>query len=85
MARKRRHHSMMKMAGHEMPNDGRGLMHENFSEPCGLPMGAHVKTVDVSKRAQTYSGRPKDLYDLVEETMHSDERDIKSLTKPTNY
>jgi len=68
-----------------MPNDGRGLMHEDMSKPCGLPYGYHVKEVDMSKAANTVAGRPKDLYDLVEETMHEDQRDINSLTKPRNF
>ena len=71
---------------YEMPNDrGRGLMHEDMSKPCFLPMGAHVKEVDMSKGAEMMSGRPKDLYDLVEETMREDVRDIKSMTKPRNF
>lgn len=68
-----------------MNNKGRGLMHEDMSKPCGLPYGAHVKEVNMSKAAETMSGRPKDLYDLVEETMREDARDVASLTKPRNF
>ena len=71
---------------YEMPNDkGRGLMHEDMSKPCGLPMGAHVRELDMSKAAETVSGRPKDLYDLVEDTMMEDTRAIRSKTKPRNF
>jgi hypothetical protein len=71
---------------YEMPNDrGRGLVHEDMSKPCGLPMGIKVKEVDMSKGAETMSGRPKDLYDLVEETMMEDTREVRSKTKPRNF
>jgi len=70
---------------YEMPNDRRTLMKEDMSKPCGLPMGAHVREVDMSKAAETMSGRPKDLYELVEQTSREDARDIKSLTKPRNF
>lgn len=68
-----------------MPNDRKALMKEDMSKPCFLPYGAHSVEVDMSKRAATYSGRPKDLYELVNETMAEDQRDLNSLTKPRNY
>ena len=71
---------------YEMPNDkSRGLVHEEMSNPCGLPYGVKVKAVDMSKAAETMSGRPKDLYDLVEQTMNEDARDVRSMTKPRNF
>lgn len=68
-----------------MPNDRKALMKEDMEKPCFLPYGAHYKELDMSKRADTYSGRPKDLYELVEETMHEDQKELNSLTKPRNY
>ena len=69
-----------------MPNDrGRGLMHEDMSKPCGLPYGAHVKEVNMSKSAEMVSGRPKDLFELVEQTSREDVMQIRSKTKPRNF
>lgn len=75
---KRKHHTIG-------TNNGKSLMSEDMSNPCGLPYGAHVKSVDTSERANLMAGRPKDLYELVDETMKEDAMHLRSLTKPRNF
>jgi len=70
---------------YEMPNDRKALMKEDMSNPCGLPYGAHVKEVDMSKAAEEVSGRPMDLFELVEKTSSEDVKNLKSLTRPHNW
>jgi len=66
-------------------NNGKSLMHEDMSKPCGLPYGAHVKELDMSEQANLMAGRPKDLYELVNDTMKEDAKNLRSLTKPRNF
>ena len=66
-------------------NGNKGLMREAMGEPCGLPMGAHVKDVGNGDYFSMNAYRVGDLFEQVDRNMREDSANMKSQTKPTNW
>jgi hypothetical protein len=69
------------------PNNGMnsGILKEDMSRPCGLPMGAIQKDMGNGAYFSMNGYRVGDLYEQVDKSMREDSAAVKTLTKPHNW
>ena len=94
MAKRRMYDSINAMSGAESgrpskmmrPNNNTyNLITEDFSEPCGIPYGAHQRDLGNGDYYSMNSVHVGDLYDQVERNMKADAEGVKRQTRPTNW
>jgi hypothetical protein len=66
-------------------NRDRGIISEDFKNPCGLPYGAIQRNLGNGEYFSMNAHRIGDLYEQVEKTMREDASAISTLTRPTNW